>query len=817
MDEQRQTNLLTYFQATHTNIFSDLFMRLDRISSESQHKYDQKLEKAQQAILDSLSFPGMRSRYDQVRDAEYETFDWTLNPPPDQDLPYDNFTKWLDSKELKDHTYWVFGKPGSGKSTLMRYLSEAIGPDHLREWSEGQEVLRAGFFFWSPGQGDEKYFQGLLYSLLCQLLDQRRDLIQWVVPTENWRAAQARGSPSIPWTVRILSKTFHDFLSLCLSNAKILLFIDGLDEMDGNDEKREEMLNFISSITQSGKLKVCLSSRPWNIYEEQFEDVPKLKLQALTREDLRKYIFGKMQSNDLFQKTCRAAAADAEQLLQNILDKAQGVFLWVKLVVAEMVRGVRDGEGVNTLQRKLKGIPADLDLYFRRILESIDPVHREEASILLQIVLDRHGWTTLDLSFAEEGNSKFAFQPNYDLFALDLADSEALAFKFDQMARRINSRCLGLLECDNNSYELIAQGRGLHVQFLHRSCYESLETTTSQILLHQYTKGKFDVTSYGRCVLLVRAFAFVKYNVNSYMGALSSYERMIPRGLQDFDALCRRIGEEIDADSEMKHFVNAIKTLVPLLETFCRRAYEVQDRESLLVQNIVEWGKQRPPVTMLAVQYHWKAYLKDHLDTFIVKQCTGMPLLNYTIPGYWFHAESRHQLWTTRALLELGADPNEEYAGSSVFFRAITARNWPSIPTFLRYIELFISQGASELVSAKWPPISKPWGQNRPTMLNDRPNTESHVDIGSIMSECGQPATIIAGEAWYDLGSVLRAERFDTDLTEEIEVMFRNRQDIRRTLESGSLVRSTKRGKDVEDVDMDTENDGPISSKRRKG
>lgn len=166
MDEQRQTNLLTYFQATHTNIFSDLFMRLDRISSESQHKYDQKLEKAQQAILDSLSFPGMRSRYDQVRDAEYETFDWTLNPPPDQDLPYDNFTKWLDSKELKDHTYWVFGKPGSGKSTLMRYLSEAIGPDHLREWSEGQEVLRAGFFFGAQDKAMKNTFKDS-YTLFC--------------------------------------------------------------------------------------------------------------------------------------------------------------------------------------------------------------------------------------------------------------------------------------------------------------------------------------------------------------------------------------------------------------------------------------------------------------------------------------------------------------------------------------------------------------------------------------------------------------------------------------------------------------------------
>lgn len=572
--------------------------------------------------------------------------------------------------------------------------------------------------------------------------------------------------------------------------------------MDGNDEKREEMLNFISSITRSGKLKVCLSSRPWTIYEEQFEGIPKLKLQDLTREDMRKYVFGKMQSNVRFQKICRFAAANADQLLQDIVDKAEGVFLWVKLVVAEMVRGARDGEGIRTLQRKLDGIPGDLDLYFRRILESIDTEHREEASILLQIVLHRRGshrpWNILDLSFAEDGTLRFAFHPNFDLFALDLADTETLAFKFDQTARRINSRCLGLLECDNDSSTFLAEGHGQGVQFLHRSCYEFLETTTSQSLLHQYTKGKFDVASYRRCVLLVEAFAFVKYSVDGHTGNLSSYYRRIPRRLQAFDALCSSIGEEIDEDSEMDHFVNAIKFLIPMLKTVCHRSSD-RYQEPLLVQNIVEWGPQRPSITMLAVQYHWKAYLKNHLDADIVKRCTGTPLLTYTIPQYWSTEDHRHEFWLTRALLELGADPNEEYLGSSVFFRAIQAAPWesPSKSRISRFIELLISHGASELVSAKWPPVPKPWSYIRPLMLHDRQITDFGADVGSLMSENGQPAIIMSGEAWYDLVSVLRAERFDTKVIEEIEAMFRNRRGIRRSLDSGSVVKRTKRGQDI--------------------
>ncbi|KEF57473.1 uncharacterized protein A1O9_05390 [Exophiala aquamarina CBS 119918] len=809
LDEDRQTKLLTSFHESHRDILLNLSQKLDQIVSEPQLKYDGKLERAQQIILDSFTFPGIRSRYDQVQDAEYETFDWILNPPSDRDLPYDNFVQWLNDQRPKSYTYWVRGKPGSGKSTLMRYLSENISPYHLHQWSKGQQVLRAEFFLWNPGQGEEKSFRGLLYSLLYQLLENSRHLIQWVVPQEKWKAAQTSGSLSIPWTSRELIGTFHEFLLVCLSNSKLLLFIDGLDELDGNEDKSKEMLDFLSSITTSGKVKICLSSRPWNVFQEAFEDVPQLKLQDLTHQDIKKYVFGRMRSNAHFQRICKYGTTNAEKLLLGIADKAEGVFLWVKLVVTEILRGARDGESIRTLQKKLDGIPIDLDLYFRRIIESIDPVYREEASVLLQIVLHKEGlngsvWTALDLSFAEEGDSRFGLQPHYDFYALDLADTEALEFKFDQMRRRINSRCLGLLECHNNRDELMTSLYGPQVQFLHRSFYDFLKTTTSQNLLHQYTDGKFDTASYHRCVLLAEAFAFINLGMDDQTDSLMESRSKIPLQLLPLDALCEIIGNEVHEESEMNRFVAAIEALIPIIQTR-RKKLSVKTKLPLhlLVENILEWDMDRPPILMLAIQYHWKAYLSGRLTADIVQRRGGRPVLDYALSS--MGRGHRYEPWTVNSLLELGADLNEEYLGTSVFFRAVQSLHKslsPSDTRILDYMDRFISKGASELVSASW------------TFQDDT----GDVGVGPFMynADYRRPSTFINGQANYQLLEVLQARHiFDLATARQIEVMLRKRHSMMERAESDSRVEGIKRERGIAG-EKDTDDDVPRKIKRGK-
>ena len=88
------------------------------------------------------------------------TFSWIFD---DKLSP---FVSWLRGK---DGLFWIHGLPGSGKSTLMKYI--LCGPhDELREYlhdpTSGLAYVQAAFFFHDRGSLLQKSFEGLLRSIL---------------------------------------------------------------------------------------------------------------------------------------------------------------------------------------------------------------------------------------------------------------------------------------------------------------------------------------------------------------------------------------------------------------------------------------------------------------------------------------------------------------------------------------------------------------------------------------------------------------------------------------------------------------------------
>jgi polynucleotide 5'-kinase involved in rRNA processing len=71
---------------------------------------------AERRIIQELSFAEMKQRQLDIREAHYETFKWVYTPSHSRPSPT-HFTEWL---EHGDGTFWISGKPGSGKSTFMK-------------------------------------------------------------------------------------------------------------------------------------------------------------------------------------------------------------------------------------------------------------------------------------------------------------------------------------------------------------------------------------------------------------------------------------------------------------------------------------------------------------------------------------------------------------------------------------------------------------------------------------------------------------------------------------------------------------------------
>jgi hypothetical protein len=81
-------------------------------------------------VLESLNFDQMDFRHSKIRDAHPNTFSWMFSQ---------HFKSWLKDPEP---IYWISGKPGSGKSTLMKYLVDNCQtPIQLRQWSGSQKLV----------------------------------------------------------------------------------------------------------------------------------------------------------------------------------------------------------------------------------------------------------------------------------------------------------------------------------------------------------------------------------------------------------------------------------------------------------------------------------------------------------------------------------------------------------------------------------------------------------------------------------------------------------------------------------------------------
>jgi hypothetical protein len=98
-------------------------------------------------LLKSLEFPQMNARRnDPAIDAYENTFQWVFEE--NLQRSWDSFPSFLRSKQ--DTLYWISGKPGSGKSTLMKFLVGLPRPEII--WKNGLTTISSSLTF--SGTGD---------------------------------------------------------------------------------------------------------------------------------------------------------------------------------------------------------------------------------------------------------------------------------------------------------------------------------------------------------------------------------------------------------------------------------------------------------------------------------------------------------------------------------------------------------------------------------------------------------------------------------------------------------------------------------------
>lgn len=123
-------------------------------------------------------------------------------------------------------------------------------------------------------------------------------------------------------------------------SAKFCLFIDGLDEYQGDEEGMIEILTFFSS---SDHVKVCASSRPESVYEEVFSNRNGiLDVAEYTKADVRTYIMKTLGHYEAFEETKANRGVQQNQYwpgisyLDSLVLQFPGVWLWLVLIVQDI-------------------------------------------------------------------------------------------------------------------------------------------------------------------------------------------------------------------------------------------------------------------------------------------------------------------------------------------------------------------------------------------------------------------------------------------------------------------------------------------------
>ncbi|KAF4460941.1 small s [Fusarium albosuccineum] len=476
---------------THRGDFRDMSVKDLRIILEASAGHEAITDSVQDAIhlhvryriLRRLWFRTIDDREQAVAQAYEKTLQWALQPPQ-HDFAWDDLSHWLQCSSSSG-IYWVSGKAGSGKSTLMKYLYQNPRARHLiAQWASGPHTI-VRFFFWNLGTAEQKSQEGLSRTLLYQILSHNKSLIAIALPN-MWKEAFGTecefSLPSPSETVYAFQIISENSLSL----GKICFFIDGLDEFSGN---YMDGVSFIKGLATSPSIKIVVSSRPIPDCVAAFESMPKLQLHQLTRCDIQAYVHGTIGTHAYMKGMMKRYPEEASEIVNSLIEKSSGVFLWVILACRSLLSGFASYDRIKELRFRVDELPLELDQMFQHMLNKIEPRYRGQGAELLRLC-----YTKRRVEGSHDMNSMSAlglalFHENPDLLGLWSLNNSNMRQLCEDLAGRLRSRCGGLLELTPRSI----MGTNVHycfcgaqrdydhdcyidgkVDFMHRTVYEFL-------------------------------------------------------------------------------------------------------------------------------------------------------------------------------------------------------------------------------------------------------------------------------------------------------------------------------------------------------
>ncbi len=329
---------------------------------------------------------------------------------------------------------WIKGKPGAGKSTLMKHTlryCEEVFADHLI----------VAYFFNARGEILEKTPLGMLRSIVYQLLEKDDTLYERFRPI--YQKQRMYLERECVWRREQLA----DFIRSVIKNRQskpLLLLVDALDEC--NDEDVRDVVGFLECLSidavQTGvTLRICLSSRhyPHVSVRKTLELIVEASKEHA--RDIATYIAQKLEGHN-------------DDIKASVRQKAGGIFLWVVIVVSLLNKAYDDGR-LEAMRKVLEEVPSDLEDVFNKLLGKDHTNMAEMVRMLQWVLLSQRPLKPEELFFAVLAGTAPEYTGPWDFSKIT---GRAIQ-------RRITASSRGLIE---------ARRDAASVQFIHLSVNDFL-------------------------------------------------------------------------------------------------------------------------------------------------------------------------------------------------------------------------------------------------------------------------------------------------------------------------------------------------------
>lgn len=301
-----------------------------------------------------------------------------------QDEPL--FDAWI---EREAPILWIFGGPGAGKSFLATRIISDLRQRYPQDVEHPSPIAVAYFYV----KEDDQHLHDLntiLKSIAFQITFVDPVYRKHVLNIHN--SNESVNSPRSTW-----ENLFMKFFS-SKSNFEhsVFVIIDGLDEAP--TQARRDLLELLHSVvdrasaTTRPRMQFAILGRPELRDDIKFSRREKVILVSPQKnhDDIAKYIQeGLKKVSILYRMRPPAAKKFAKQIHDSILQGADGMFLWAKLILAQIYEKERKSEILEALNNAPRELDGMIHHVFERLEKDPDVNHQDLNKVLAWVTCCR--------------------------------------------------------------------------------------------------------------------------------------------------------------------------------------------------------------------------------------------------------------------------------------------------------------------------------------------------------------------------------------------------------------------------------------------